>query len=291
MSVAAVKRLPNWLRRNLPERSAISTHQILEKYALNTVCESARCPNQSECYSMRTATFMILGNRCTRRCGFCAVETAKPSEPEADEPERVAQAAHELGLRYVVITSVARDDLIDEGAHHFAQTLRAVRGLLEDVKIEVLTPDFHARPELIKMILSAEPDVFNHNIETVRRLQRRLRPQADYERSLGVLKIVKQIAAECVTKSGLMLGLGETDEEIFETAEDLLMSGCNILTLGQYLSPGLDYLPVENFVEPARFEDFRLKLKSMGFCEVYAGPYVRSSYHAGEIFEKAQDAK
>lgn len=286
MSVQTIKRLPEWLRRNLPESSAVLTHEILETYSLNTVCESARCPNRSECYSRKTATFMILGDHCTRRCGFCAVETGKPLPVEPDEPSRVAQAALELGLHYVVITSVARDDLKDEGASHFACTIEAVRSAIPGVQIEVLTPDFHGRRELLEKVVRARPDVFNHNIETIRRLQRSVRPQANYERSLRVLKMVKEIAAESVTKSGIMLGLGEKDEEIFETAEDLLRSGCDLLTLGQYLAPGPEYFPVQDFVEPLRFDSLRSSLKAMGFREVFAGPYVRSSYHAGEVFNQ-----
>ncbi|HXV27603.1 MAG TPA: lipoyl synthase [bacterium] len=284
MSRIISRRLPRWLRRNLPDTSTLRTHGILEQYNLNTVCESARCPNRSECYSRMTATFMILGNTCTRSCGFCAIQAGKPDAVEADEPDRVANAARELGLRYVVVTSVARDDLKDEGAGHFISTVRALRREIPDVRIEILTPDFHARPELLERIAQASPDVFNHNLETVRRLQRDIRPQADYERSLRVLRLYKEMAPDRVTKSGLMVGLGETEDEIFEACGDLRAAGCDILTLGQYLAPTLNHRKVFDFKDPAYFEYLEDSAFKMGFQEVYAGPYVRSSYHAGEVF-------
>ena len=278
-----LKRLPDWLRRSLPEASAENTHAILEQYGLNTVCESAKCPNRSECYSHRTATFMILGNACTRRCGFCAVPTGR-EEIQADEPARVAQAAKDLGLQYVVLTSVARDDQPDEGAGHFAETVRAVYAAIPGVQVEVLTPDFHARRELIAKIVAARPRVYNHNVETVARLQKKVRPQAAYDRSLELLSTVKALDPDMTTKSGLMLGLGETENEILETGRDLRAAGCDILTLGQYLSPGAEFLPVEKFFPPEFFTAMGQKLKALGFREVFAGPYVRSSYHAGETF-------
>lgn len=282
-----ILRLPPWFRRSLPEVSADLTHHVLAKYRLNTVCESAICPNRSECYAEDTATFMILGNSCTRRCGFCAVPTGKGEVLEKDEPRRVALAAKELGLKYVVVTSVARDDLADEGANHFAETIRAIYEEIPDAKVEVLTPDFHARKELIEIIVKAGPLVFNHNIETVRRFQKQMRPQAQYERSLEVLGLVKAADPKMLTKSGLMLGLGETDEEVFETCRHLLEAGCDILTLGQYLRPGLEYQPVIEYVSPEKFSWFSRELKSLGFGEVFAGPYVRSSYHAGEAVKEA----
>ncbi len=278
------KRLPVWLRRELPNGATLKTHAILEKYGLNTVCESALCPNRSECYSRLTATFMILGNICTRRCGFCAIETGKAQEVLQDEPHRVAHAAKELGLQYVVVTSVARDDLDDEGAGHFAKTIQALRHEIEGVQVEVLTPDFHARPDLLEIVIQAGPDVFNHNVETVRRLQKQVRPQASYERSLEVLAEVKHLSPQMTTKSGLMLGLGEEDEEIFETAVDLRKAGCDILTIGQYLSPTQKHLNVAEYKSPDDFSFLAQEIMTLGFKEVFAGPYIRSSYHAGEVF-------
>ncbi len=231
---------------------------------------------------------MILGNLCTRRCTFCAIDTAKPGPVEKDEPLRVAEAVREMGLEFVVITSVARDDLDDEGAGHFAETLNAIRAICPNVAIEVLTPDFHAREELIHIVVQAKPIVFNHNIETVKRLQFQIRPQARYERSMEVIKTIKKLDPLMSTKSGMMLGLGETHQEILETGRDLLESGCEILTLGQYLPPDKNFMPVVEFIHPDKFRDLAQELKSMGFREVFAGPHVRSSYHAGETFLNAQ---
>ncbi len=284
----ARKRLPGWFRRSVPVVSAEKTHDILAEYRLNTVCESALCPNRSECYSRKTATFMILGNVCTRRCGFCAIDSGRPQEVEADEPLRVAQAAKALGLEYVVVTSVARDEMPDEGAGHFAETIAALKREIAGVQVEVLTPDFHARPELIARVIEAGPAVYNHNLETVKRLQKKVRPQASYERSLKVLETVKALSHEVLAKSGMMLGLGETREEIFEAARDLRVAGCEILTLGQYLAPSSEHLAVEEFISPAAFQTIREDLMPLGFKEIFAGPYVRSSYHAGETFLNAK---
>jgi lipoyl synthase len=281
------RRLPDWLRRKLPVLSSENTNGILSRERLNTVCESALCPNRSECYSRNTATFMILGNICTRSCGFCAIDVGKPQQVEADEPERVARAAKDLRLQYVVITSVARDELADEGAGHFAKTVLAVRHEIENVQVEVLTPDFHARRELIAMIVEAGPTVYNHNLESVERLQRMIRPQASYERSLKVIETIKSLNPEMTTKSGMMLGLGETRKEILAAARDLAHAGCDILTLGQYLSPSKEHLPVVDFISPDEFKSLADEIKPFGFREVFAGPYVRSSYHAGETFLNA----
>jgi len=279
------KRLPSWLRRQLPVRSAEATHEVLAKHRLNTVCESALCPNRSECYSHRTATFMILGDICTRSCGFCAIKAGKGLQVEIDEPQRVALAAKELGLEYVVVTSVARDDLKDEGAGHFANTILALRREISGVRIEVLTPDFHAREELIQIVAEAEPNVFNHNIETVKRLQKKVRPQASYERSLEVIRAIKRLNPRIYTKSGVMLGMGESIEEVLETARDLQAAGCDILTIGQYLPPTKDqHLELVDYISPETFASLAESIRPMGFKEVYAGPYVRSSYHAGETF-------
>lgn len=288
MAPALRPRLPEWLRRPLTARSAEKTHAILSGHRLNTVCESAVCPNRNECYSHHTATFMILGDVCTRSCGFCAIKTGRGQTVEADEPERVASAAAQMGLRYVVVTSVARDDLADEGAHHFAETIRALARMIPGVKIEVLTPDFHARRELIAEVAGAGPDVFNHNIESIRRLQSRIRPQAKYERSLEVLRLVKELRPGILTKSGIMLGLGETREEVLETAADLRAQGVDILTLGQYLPPSMDHLPLLQYVTPETFRQMGEEIRALGFREVFSGPYVRSSYHAGETFLNAE---
>ncbi len=277
-------RLPHWLRRTLPTVSAETTHGILSKYKLNTVCESAICPNRNECYSRNTATFMILGEVCTRRCGFCAIGAGKPQQVEEDEPERVALAAKGLGLQYVVITSVARDEMPDEGAGHFARTVEAVFREIPGVEVEVLTPDFHSRRELIQKVVSARPTVFNHNMETVERLQKEVRPQAGYQRTLDVLKTVKSLDPEMTTKSGLMLGLGETLDEVRKTAKDLRAAGVDILTLGQYLPPSKDHLKVAEYIAPEVFAQLAAELKPLGFREVFSAPYVRSSYHAGETY-------
>lgn len=278
------KRLPTWLRRSIDVRPAEKTHQILDQYRLNTVCESAMCPNRNECYSHGTATFMILGNTCTRSCGFCAIGVGKPETLQVDEPLRVALAAKSMGLQYVVVTSVARDDLKDEGAEHFAQTITALKEHIPGVQIEVLTPDFHAKVELIQKVVDALPNVYNHNIETIRRLQREVRPQADYERSMKVIRTVKALNPKISTKSGIMLGLGETHQEILETGRDLLVAGCDILTIGQYLPPSKEHLPVKDYIHPEQFQRLAEELLEMGFREVFAGPYIRSSYHAGETF-------
>jgi lipoyl synthase len=281
-----MKRLPEWLRREIPEGSTFSTHEVISEFRLNTVCESALCPNRVECFSRRTATFMILGDICTRACGFCAIQTGKPQAIEDHEPMRVAQAAAKLGLKHVVVTSVARDELQDEGAGAFHDTIVAIRERLPEATIEVLTPDFHARPELIERVCNAKPNVFNHNIETVKRLSKRVRPQASYERTLRVLELVKSTAPEMATKSGLMLGLGERLEEVIETLKDLYASGCEIITIGQYLKPKEGKLEIEAFISPEVFKLLEETGKRIGFREVYAGPYVRSSYHAGEAYER-----
>jgi len=278
-------RLPEWLRIKLPTSDSFArTHSLLEELKLHTVCESAKCPNHWECWSKGTATFMIGGDRCTRACGFCAVPTAKPSALEANEPLRVAEAARRMGLRHVVITAVARDDLADGGADHFRQTIEAVRALNAEIVIEVLTPDFLNRDEAIDTVLAANPHIFNHNLETVRRLTPSVRSRATYDRSLNVLRKVKTRRGDDIyTKSGLMLGLGETEEEILTAMSDLRAAGCDILTLGQYLQPTLRHLPVVEFVPPAKFDEFGERAREMGFAHVASGPLVRSSYHADEF--------
>src|SRR6185436_1585154 len=278
-------RLPGWLRLRLPDSDSFShTRALLDELKLHTVCESARCPNHWECWSKGTATFMIGGDRCTRACGFCAVATAKPFALEADEPARVAEATHRMGLKHVVITAVARDDLPDGGADHFRRTIEAVRALSPGIVIEVLTPDFNDRDESIDAVLFAAPHIFNHNLETVRRLTPSVRHRATYDRSLRVLgKAKARGGASIYTKSGLMLGLGETEEELFEALEDLREVGCDLLTLGQYLQPTLRHLPVVEFVPPAKFANYKQVAEKMGFAHVASGPMVRSSYHADEF--------
>jgi len=279
------RRLPAWLRTSLPTTDSFArTRALLEELKLHTVCQSAACPNHWECWSKGTATFMIGGDRCTRACGFCAVTTAKPFALEADEPGRVAEAARRLQLRHLVITAGARDDLADGGADHFRRTIEAVRAVSPHTVIEVLTPDFNGREAAIDTLLAARPHIFNHNLETVRRLTPAVRSRATYERSLSVLRQVKAKGGETVyTKSGLMLGLGESEEELFAALADLRQAGCDLLTLGQYLQPTLRHLPVVEFVPPEKFADYGARARAMGFRHVASAPMVRSSYHADEF--------
>ena len=279
------RRLPPWLKRPMPTEEMLTTRKLLDGLKLTTVCVEARCPNLTECWSRGTATFMVLGDHCTRRCGFCAVGTAKPQPVELDEPQRLAEAAAHLGLRHVVITSVARDDLEDEGAAHFAACIAAVRAKLPHATVEVLVPDFHGRPELIQIVVAAAPEVYNHNIETVARLQKKTRPAARYERSLGVLQTVKRQNPRIATKSGLMVGLGETWDEIETTLRDLRDHDCDLLTIGQYLRPGdSKYLEVQKFYTPEEFERLGKFAEELGFGAVASGPFVRSSYFAETLF-------
>ena len=278
-------RLPEWLRITLPTSDTFSrTRSLLGELKLHTVCESAKCPNHWECWSKGTATFMIAGDRCTRACGFCAVSTAKPLALEADEPARVAEATRRMKLKHVVITAVARDDLKDGGAEHFRQTIEAVRQLNPGIVIEVLVPDFNESAAAIENVLNANPHIFNHNLETVRRLTPEVRHRATYDRSLSVLKKVKaRRGAAIYTKSGIMLGLGEQEEEVLTAMRDLRASNCDILTLGQYLQPTLKHLPVIEFVRPEKFAEYKVQAEAMGFVHVASGPMVRSSYHADEF--------
>ena len=278
-------RLPEWLRLKLPDTNRFSkTRNLLQDLRLHTVCESAKCPNHWECWSKGTATFMIAGDRCTRACGFCAVSTARPLPLELDEPGRVAEATRRMQLKHVVITAVARDDLADGGAEHFRRTIEAVRQANPGIVIEVLVPDFLYKDECIQAVLAARPEIYNHNLETVRRLTPSVRHRATYERSLSVLRKVKELAGESIyTKSGIMLGLGETEEELMEALADLRRVRCDILTLGQYLQPTLRHLPVVEFVPPERFDAYGRLAQEMGFVHVASGPMVRSSYHADEF--------
>lgn len=279
------ERIPEWLRLKLPRNSAFTqTRGLIQELGLNTVCESAKCPNHWECWSKGTATFMIAGDRCTRACGFCAVNTSKPLPLENDEPNRVAEAVFRMKLKHVVITAVARDDLQDGGANHFRETIDAVRLRNPEIIIEVLVPDFLDKDDSLDMVLNARPEIFNHNLETIRRLTPKVRSRANYERSLSVLKKVKERGeGNIYTKSGIMLGLGETESELFESLSDLRSANCDILTLGQYLQPSLCHLPVANYVTPSKFEEYGAKARDMGFMHVASGPMVRSSYHADEF--------
>jgi lipoyl synthase len=278
-------RIPEWLRLKLPTSNTFAqTRNLLQDLRLHTVCESAKCPNHWECWSKGTATFMIGGDHCTRACRFCAVTTAKPLPLEADEPARVAEATRRLGLKHVVITAVARDDLADGGAEHFRQTIEATRRMNPGIVIEVLVPDFNAQEEAIESVLSANPEIFNHNLETVRRLTPSVRSRATYDRSLEVLRMVKAKRGDAIyTKSGLMLGLGETETELFTAMQDLREARCDILTLGQYLQPTLKHLPVIEFIPPDRFQAYGDIARNMGFVHVASGPMVRSSYHADDF--------
>lgn len=277
-------RLPEWIKTKASGLHFTKT--LLRSHGLSTVCEEARCPNKGYCFSKPTATFMILGDICTRDCGFCSVKSGRPSYVDIEEPERIAEAAWEMGLRYVVITSVTRDDLLDGGAMQFAETIRAVRRRLPGAKIEVLTPDFKGNVNALKIVLDAAPDVFNHNVETVRRLYDKVRPQADYECSLNVLKNAKTIAPDIKTKSGLMLGLGETIDEVIALFKDLRETGCDFLTVGQYLRPTKKNLPVVEYIRPETFEEIKNIALAMGFEFVASGPLVRSSMNAEEMYRR-----
>ncbi len=276
------RRLPKWLKRPMPTAEMVFTSSIIEDLKLDTVCESAKCPNRTECWSQRTATFMILGNVCTRPCGFCSVPKGKTGTVEEDEPERVAEAAARLGLKHVVITCVTRDDLPDGGAEHFVRCIELVRART-GAEVEVLTSDFRGMREAISRVVQARPDVFNHNVETVPRLYQTVRRNSVYQRSLDLLAQVKEEAPDMPTKSGFMLGLGETIDEVFQVAADLREAGVDILTIGQYLQPSPESLPVIRYVPPEEFDEIGDYCRGLGFSLVASGPFVRSSYHAGEM--------
>ncbi len=279
-------RKPPWLKLKLPSGPEYEqVRSLIRSGALHTVCQEARCPNQWECFSHRTATFLILGGRCTRNCLFCAVEHGPSGPPDPEEPARVAEAAATLGLRYVVVTSVTRDDLPDGGAALFAETVTAIRAKIPEVRIEVLIPDFQGDSNALKTVVEARPDVLNHNIETVLRLYPKVRPQAIYERSIELFRRARKMSPSLPVKSGLMLGLGETEREIRDTLQDLFNAGCTMLTLGQYLQPSNAHLPVERYVPPEEFDSWKSIALAMGFSQVASGPLVRSSYHARDLFE------
>lgn len=288
-------RLPEWLRKGSTHNPSVTAlKRDLRRLHLHTVCESARCPNLHECFRRGTATFLILGNLCTRGCGFCSVPKGSPAKGEftldSGEPANVARQAAAMNLRYVVITSVNRDDLADGGSAHFAETVRSVRAALPQARIEVLTPDFCGDREAVARVLDAAPDVFNHNLETVARLYPRVRPQAGYRRSLEVLQFARQRRPEALTKSGLMVGLGETPAEVEQLLLDLRRAEVDVVTIGQYLQPTRRNLPVAEYVRPEQFDSYRRLGLKMGFSMVFSGPLVRSSYMADQVADAAREA-
>jgi lipoyl synthase len=274
---------PEWIKVRLPSNPVFfSTKAMIADLRLHTVCESAQCPNRWECWSQGTATFMIAGERCTRACGFCAVATARPYALDDDEPARVAEAIRRMKLKHIVITAVARDDLADGGSNHFAETIRAIRGLDPQIVIEVLTPDFNGKETSLRAVLDAKPDIFNHNLETVERLTPLVRSRAKYRLSLDFLRHAKEMDPPAVTKSGIMLGLGETETELFQAMDDLRESHVQVLTLGQYLRPTESHLPVIEYIRPETFQFYKQIAEQKGFEYVASGPLVRSSYHAAD---------
>ncbi len=274
-------RLPEWLKVKMGKGElSAETRDRVKDAQLHTVCQSARCPNIGECFTSGTATFLLLGGHCTRNCGFCAVSSGAPEPLDPDEPRRIAETIEQMQLTYAVLTSVTRDDLPDGGAAHFAATITAIKERLPATRVEVLVPDFHGDQACIATVLGARPDVFNHNVETVRRLQALVRPQAAYDTSLGVLATARCLAPDIPTKSGIMVGLGETDEEVAETLTDMAGAGIAIATIGQYLRPTSRHLPVERYVHPDQFGTYRQEGEAAGLNHVIAGPFVRSSYHA-----------
>jgi lipoic acid synthetase len=276
-------RLPEWIRAK-NAGGIRSTKQLLRSHGLSTVCEEARCPNIAGCFSVPTATFMILGSKCTRNCGFCSVESSSPEPIDPSEPERTAHAAKEMGLRYVVVTSVTRDDLSDGGAGHFAGTVHCIRRHMPHAKVEVLTPDFNGNPSSINMVVHSHPDVYNHNVETVPRLYSVVRPAADYRLSLYVLEYVKKTAPGMNTKSGIMLGLGERIDEVIDVLKDLRKAGCDFVTIGQYLRPSRKNLPVVEYIRPEIFDNLRTIASGMGFKYAASAPLMRSSMNAEEMY-------
>ncbi|MBI3590760.1 MAG: lipoyl synthase [Candidatus Melainabacteria bacterium] len=279
------QRLPEWLRKDvLLNGNSRKVHALIKEFNLNTVCQSARCPNKNECFSNSTATFMINGNTCTRGCTFCSVPKGKPPElPQADEPGNIANAAKILKLKHIVITSVNRDELFDQGSNQFAKTIKELRKQISYATIEVLTPDFKGDKSCIKTVIDAHPDIYNHNLETVPRLYREVRPGATYKRSLELIQFVKETNPAIITKSGIMLGLGEKLEEVIQVMQDLFLHACDYLTLGQYMQPTKDSYPVFRYLTPYEFESLKEVAFKIGFKKVFSGPLVRSSYHAREF--------
>lgn len=286
-----IGRFPSWLHRKIPAGGNLfKTNSILQKYGLNTVCEEAKCPNRLECYSKKTATFLALGKECTRNCGFCDIDfTKQPKAPEENEPERIALSAKELGLKHVVVTMVARDDLPDGGAAHIAAIVRAIREVNPEVSVELLTSDFSGNISSLDTVLNEHPEIFNHNIETVSSLTPRVRHKAQYARTLEVLRYAKASQKPGFIKSGIMVGLGETSEEVKETIRDLYEAGCDIITIGHYLQPNQRKLRVKAFISPEQFKEYEEYGYSLGVKHLYSGPFVRSSYNAHEIKSKVDD--
>lgn len=281
------QRLPEYLKRGIVDTDATrKVRQLLKESGLTTVCDAARCPNRNECYSCNSATFMILGDRCTRNCRFCSVTTEKPLPPNSQEPELVANAIKELGLKYAVITMVTRDDLSDGGAEHISKTIREIKKINPQIKTEVLISDLKGDKEALKTVLNAAPDVLNHNVETVKSLYKTVRPQADYIRSLGILKFSKEYAPHIITKTGIMLGLGETEPEILELFDDLVSVKCDILTAGQYIQPTKQHIEVNRYLPPDEFESLQKKALESGLKQAVFAPLARSSYKASEAFSK-----
>jgi len=286
--MAGYARRPDWLKLGALEPSTLNKATKLSRdLKLHTVCESARCPNRTKCFAEGTATFMILGNICTRNCTFCAVKCGKPQAPDPQEPDHIVQAVDRLSLRYVVITSVTRDDLSDGGSSRFAHTIRAIHKYDPDIAVEVLIPDFQGSASALQTVVDASPVVLNHNIETVPRLYSGVRPQAKYRRSLDLLKQAELLDSSLVTKSGLMLGLGESREEVIEVMADLRQAGCDLLTIGQYLQPSLEHHKLVRYVRPEEFEEYQIVGKKLGFVSIMSGPLVRSSFHAAEMYISA----
>ena len=285
-----VLKKPDWLKIKLHDTPAFAeVDRIVRRHSLHTICSSGMCPNKSECWSRRTATFMILGDVCTRNCRFCATETGRPSQPDADEPQKIAESVALMGLRHVVVTSVTRDDLPDGGAAHWAQTVRAVKAKNRNATVELLIPDFDARPELLDVVLASKPDIIGHNIETVERLTPLVRSKAKYRTSLSVLRYLSGHGA--VTKSGLMVGLGESDDEVLRALHDLREAGVDIVTLGQYLRPTLEHYPVAEYITPEKFEQYRHLALEAGFAYCASAPLVRSSYMAEEALKSVRDKR
>jgi lipoic acid synthetase len=279
--------LPQWLTKRVPSPETVDRVEEMMRHArLNTVCESARCPNLGECWSRQTATFMILGDVCTRSCGFCAIKVGRPDALDPDEPRRVAETARSMGLKHIVVTSVARDELPDEGAGQFAATIHALREAIPNAIVEVLTPDFKGKAWCIKIVADARPDIYNHNIETVERLSPEVRPQAKYRRTLELLQKVKVMDPAIYTKSGIMLGLGETPDEVVATLRDLRAVGVDAVTIGQYLRPTMKHLTVQQYIHPDQFAEYERIGMEMGFLFVASGPFIRSSYNAIEFSKR-----
>ncbi len=285
MEKTRVRTKPKWLRVNYERQSIKEIEVMMEQLSLNTVCKEAKCPNLGECYKKRTATFMIMGSQCTRNCRFCNVTNGKPQNLDINEPENVAKAVKELGLSHAVITSVTRDDLEDCGASHFAKTIEAVKSLNPDTTVEVLIPDLKGIKENLDIVIKSNPDVINHNVETVERLYNTVRPEAIYERSIDVLKYVKEVAPHILTKTGIMVGLSESDEEVFKVMDDVLKVGCDIFTIGQYLRPSNKHIEVYEYVTPEKFEEYRVVGVEKGFKYIASSPLVRSSYNAQEAIK------